>query len=281
MTFKLALVQPKTYFGKENDVNEKNLKSALNYIDEASENKADIICLPETYPGPWRKPVDWTPIPALQKKAKEKSVYILAGTAEKSIKDPEKHNIVMVIINRDGEIVGKYRRTTPPGPWAYPGGKFWDLDYEEADELPVFETEFGKIGILMCSEVYVPELARILALKGAEILFMPAGGVKVDLNPTWRTLIFARAIENLAYNVTTQNIFGVEEGLAMVTSPEEIILEEKKTGVYYADIDLERVRWLRKQKDKIIYPLPYKTKPGTLDQWRREEIYSYLINSQE
>jgi len=73
MSFKLALVQPKTYFGKEDNVDEKNLKSALNYIDEASENKADIICLPETYPGPWRKPVDWTPIPALQKKAKEKS----------------------------------------------------------------------------------------------------------------------------------------------------------------------------------------------------------------
>ena len=62
---------------------------------------------------------------------------------------------------------------------------------------------------------------------------------------------------------------------------EEIILEEKKIGVYYADINLERVRWLRKQEDKITYPLPYKTKPGTLDQWRREEIYSYLINSQE
>jgi len=275
MSFKLTVVQPKTYYGEGNDI--KNLEAALDYVDLAAQEGTDMICFPETYPGPWRMPITWSPIEALQGKAKQHSVYILAGTAEKSIKNPQKHNIISVLIDPNGKVLGKYRRTTPPGPWGYLGGQFWNLDYEEADELPVFDTEFGKVGILICSEVYVPELARILALKGAEIIFMPAGGMKVDLNNTWRTLIFARAIENLAYTVTTQNIFGVEEGLAMVASPEEIVMEEKKPGIYSVQVDLDRVRWLREQTDNIKYPLPYKTKPGIFHQWRRPEIYKDLV----
>lgn len=274
MSPRLTVVQPNTYYGEGND--KKNLAEALRYVDKAAKEGTDIICFPETYPGPWRMPVSWSPIPDLQAKAKEHSVYIVAGTAEKSVKNPEKHNIVSVIIDRNGKLVGKYRRTTPPAPWAYLGGQFWNLDYEEADELPVFDTEFGKVGILICSELYVPELARTLALKGAEIIFMPAGGIKVDLNNTWRTLTFARAIENLAYTVTTQNIFGVEEGLAMVASPEEIVLEEKNPGIYTVNLDLDRVRWLRKERDDVKFPLPYKTKPGIFHQWRRPELYTRL-----
>jgi 5-aminopentanamidase len=72
--------------------------------------------------------------------------------------------------------------------------------------FPVFETDHGKVGLAMCSEVYMPEVARALALRGAELIFMPAGRDKRRLWATWRTLIWARAIENLAIVVTTQNL---------------------------------------------------------------------------
>ena len=62
----------------------------------------------------------------------------------------------------------------------------------------------GKVGLAMCSEIYMPEVTRALALRGAELIFMPAGIEKHRLWTTWRTLIFARAIENLAIAVTTQ-----------------------------------------------------------------------------
>lgn len=275
MSIKLAVVLPKTHYGEGND--KKNLKEALAHADEAAKGDTDIIFFPETYPGPWRMPISWSPIPDLQAKAKEHSVYIIAGAAENSIKDPKRHNLVHFIIDRKGELVGKYRRTSPYSPWGYLNSPLWNLDYEECDELPVFDTEFGKIGMLICSEVYVPELARILALKGAEIIFMPAGGMKVDLNNTWGTLIFARAIENLAYVATTQCVFGVEEGLAMVASPEDVVLKEKDPGIYYTEMDLDRVRWLREQKDDIKYPLPWKTKPGIFHQWRRPELYKRIL----
>src|SRR5438552_1182309 len=55
-----------------------------------------------------------------------------------------------------GARLGTYRRTTPPGPWIYEGGRFWDFKYQEADELPVFDTEFGKLGLR--SEEHTSEL---------------------------------------------------------------------------------------------------------------------------
>lgn len=139
--------------------------------------------------------------------------------------------------------------------------------------MPVFDIPFCKIGILICSEVYVPELARILALKGAEIIFMPAGICKYELHETWRNLIWSRAIENLVYTVTCQNIFGAENGLAMICSPEEILIESIKPGIFIADCDFERIRWLREETDRYGPPMPFKTKPGVLRDWFRPELY--------
>ena len=79
------------------------------------------------------------------------------------------------------------------------------------DSFPVFDTEHGKVGLAMCSEVYMPEVSRALALRGAEIIFMPAGKDKNRLWATWRTLIWARAIENLAIVVTNPEISSVRD----------------------------------------------------------------------
>ena len=98
----------------------------------------------------------------------------------------------------------------------------------------------------MCSEVYMPEVTRALALRGAELIFMPAGIDKNRLWATWRTLILARAIENLAIVVTTQNLFDhTQRGLAMVAAPEEILFESTAAGMSLVDVSLDRVRSLR------------------------------------
>src|SRR5262249_57392402 len=93
-----------------------------------------------------------------------------------------------------------------------------------ANEFPVFDTAHGKVGLAMCSEVYMPEVTRALALRGAELIFMPAGIDKNKLWATWRTLIWARAIENLAIVVTTQNLFDhSQRRLPIVPSPQAIL----------------------------------------------------------
>lgn len=67
----------------------------------------------------------------------------------------------------EGKEFGRYRRTTPSRtPWIYKGGRYWEFDWVNANDLPVFKTELGTIGIIMCSEVYATECARDLAIKG-------------------------------------------------------------------------------------------------------------------
>ena len=126
----------------------------------------------------------------------------------------------------------------------------------------------------MCSEVYMPEVTRALALRGAEMIFLPAGVDKLALWATWRNLIWSRAIENLAVVVTTRNPFGSEEkGLAMVATPEEVVFETTKAGLFIVEVGLERVRDLRSQRDEVDSASRNAAKAGVLTQWQRPEMY--------
>jgi predicted amidohydrolase len=146
------------------------------------------------------------------------------------------------------------------------------------DEFPVFDTVHGKVGLAMCSEVYVPEVARALALRGAELIFMPAGKDKRKLWATWRALIWARAIENLAIVVTTQNLFNhSERGLAMVAGPEEILFESTIAGTTIVDVSLDRLRHLRATRDEVGSSEQCAVKQGLLGpQWQRPELYDSI-----
>jgi predicted amidohydrolase len=219
-------------------------------------------------------PAAFDPTPAMVEVAKHCGVYVQYGTLEPiDVAARTAYNLLM-LARPTGGPPGKYRRTHPPGPWIYTGGKYWEFQYVPGNEYPVFETARGQVGLAMCSEVYMPEVSRALALRGAEIIFLPAGANKQRLWATWRNLIWARAIENLAIVVTTQNLFGPDDrGLAMVATPEEIILETTKPGVFVVDVDLQRVRELRQSTDQVGSSLHNGAKAGVLTQWQRPELY--------
>lgn len=270
MKARIAVVQTNTFL--EANEQKKNIERAKEYVVQAADQGAKFICFPESYPGPWKAPLNFSPIEPLEEVASKNGVYIIAGAFCPVPGNPSKGYASEVLIGPNG-LIGRYNRTIPKGPWLYKGGRFWDFDYQEDDELPVFDTPFCKVGLLLCSEVYSPELSRILALKGAEIIFLPAGICKYELHETWRNLIWARAIENLAYTATCQNIFAAEHGLAMICSPEEIVIESTKSGIFTAECDLGRIRWLREEKDQASIPLPFKAKPGVLRDWRNSSLF--------
>lgn len=276
MKIKVAAVQTRTVLEADEQII--NMERAAQYVAEAAATGAKFVCFPESYPGPWKAPLSFSPVEPLKEMARQHDVYIVAGANCPVPGNPGRAYTSQVLVGPDGSV-GRYNRTTPKGPWIYKGGRFWDYDYLEDDELPVFSTPYGTVGILICSEVYAPELSRLLALKGAEIIFLPAGVCKYELQATWRNLIWSRAIENLAYTVTCQNIFGAEHGLAMICSPEEILVESIKPGVFIAECDLERIRFLRRDTDAYGPPMPWNTKPGTLREWRRPEIYRKNLSS--
>src|SRR5262249_53322530 len=94
----------------------------------------------------------------------------------------------------------------------------------------------------------------------------------------WRTLIWARAIENLAIVVTTQNLFDhSERGLAMVAGPEEILFESTIAGTTVVDVSLERLRYLRATRDVVGSSEQCAVKQGRLgQQWQRAERYDLI-----
>lgn len=125
---------------------------------------------------------------ALSSLARKYSMYIV-GCYNKRI-DGRNYNVAS-IFDRQGRIVGKYRKTHLPAyeKWAVTPG----------DVLNVFDLDFGRVGIAICYDIVFPEVVEILALQGAEIVFHPTAGYNGE--HTLRT----RANDNSVAVVTAKN----------------------------------------------------------------------------
>ena len=171
---------------------EKNLERVLNCIDGAGADRPDIICLSEGMytwgiEAPYHETGDELPNKftlALSEKAEQYGCYIIAALLEKE--NGHLYNTA-ILIDRDGKIAGKYQKTHLPLCEA-------EMGIIPGNEYPVFDTDFGRIGILICWDHWFPESARILRLKGAEIIFIPTLG-----NAYIQSL--ARAVDNGIYVV--------------------------------------------------------------------------------
>lgn len=297
---RLGMVQPHAYAGADAL---RMLEDAVRHVADAAARGVDLLVFPETYPGPVSWHTRYDVVTPLAEAAARYGVALVAGTTEPTGEDERAHHIACVVIDRDGSEVGRYRRTHPRGEvyrGLYSAGPWWEFDYVEADELPVFEMGWGTLGIAICSEVFVPELARGLALKGAELCVFPTGSMVVDLGfkDNWQTLIRARAIENVMYTAATVNLFdaalrdahaggglppvdpgsGLNRGHAMIASPEHVLGAMSGPGILTADLDLGYVRRMRAEPefpDGLVVPPPYVSLPG-LENLRRPELTGRL-----
>ena len=287
-TIRLGMVQPQ---GRAGDDAPKMLDDALAFVAEGAAQGVDLLVFPETYPGPVSWHTRYEVLGPMSEAAAEHGVDLVVGTTEKADGNEQAFHIASVVIGRDGEIRGRYQRTHPGGTYyhgLYAAGPFWEFDYIPADDMPVFEMEWGTIGISICSEVYVPQIAHALANKGAELVVFPTGCMIDDLELTdnWQTLIRARAIENNIYTATTMNLFdeelrtghavqgdlkpvdtatGLSAGHAMIASPEYVIGKMRGTGILTSDLDLDYIRKMRVEPefpDGVTVPAPYTTLPG-------------------
>jgi len=227
MTFRIALVQPIANPIAKDD---RDLVEAVNFVARAKNAGADFVCMPERYPGPWRVPGVFDPTPRLAEAAAKHGVTTIYGTITQVSPDDATVQSLICMAFGDGRAPVSYRGT--------------------GNEFPLFDTAHGKIGLVTASEAYMPGITRALALRGAELIFMPTGTDKGKLWESWRNLIRARAEENLAIVATTQNLLGPgERGLAMVAAPGEVLLENTAAGLFFADVSLARLRELRAGSD--------------------------------
>ena len=167
---------------------------------------------------------------SLGETARRHQIYLATSFYEKQ---DERVYITAVLFDRTGRLAGKYRKTHIPLSEAEEG-------ITPGSEYPVFETEFGRVGLLVCWDSWFPEPARILRLKGAELLLIPTTG---DVPHHWDIVSRARAIDN-----------GIPIAGASTQRPTSRILDaqgeisaETADGIALGVIDLNReyrVNWL-------------------------------------
>jgi len=272
MSLRLAAVQPHSHTGADE---RRNVDDALRWLERARAAGADLVLFPEGYPGPTNPRNDYDALSPLAAKAAELRLHVVAGGIEPA--DGGGHHVVLHLIDDRGGVAEPYRRTTPRGPYVYRDIDAWGFDYVAADDEPaVFASRLGRIGLLVCSEIFVPELARGLALAGADVILCPAGGAINELLPAWRTIVWARAIENLVHVATVQNLYDArDEGVGMIAAPEGVLAQSTTETLLVADLDSERLAFLRSRDERIEFPKPYATIPG-LSRWRRPAMYRGL-----
>ncbi|MGK0190044.1 MAG: putative amidohydrolase [Verrucomicrobiales bacterium] len=171
-----------------------SLEQFATLIEKSATLKPDIICLPEGIttagnPLSYIDVAESIPGPStelLGKLAAEQQCYIVAGIYERVGKLV--YNTA-ILLDREGKVAGTYRKTHLPR-------EEWEAGISPGDTYPIFETDFGKVGLMICWDVQFPEPARAMALQGAELLLLPIwGGNEV--------LAKARAIENHVFLVSS------------------------------------------------------------------------------
>jgi len=180
------------YIASEGKTSAEKCQLFAPHIAQAAKQKADLVLLPETLTQPGRsyeECAETIPGPSTDyfgTLAKEHSLYIVAGLIER-----DKHLIynVAVLIDPEGKVTGKYRKV------CLPRGEI-EAGVVPGSEYPVFETRFGKVGMMVCYDGFFPEVARELSKNGAEIIAWPVAGC----NPL---LAAARACENHVYLISS------------------------------------------------------------------------------
>lgn len=162
--------------------------------------RPDIILLPEYVssitaqggPAQVAEPIPGPTFEALARVAREFDTYIIGPVYERR---DEKIYDSAFLVDRKGRLVGVYRKSHCP-----PAER--EAGVARGDELPVFQTDFGTIGIMICFDHWFPEVPQVLALRGAEIIFMPHV-ITGPSESSWETKLRARAIDNVVTMVTS------------------------------------------------------------------------------
>ena len=222
----VALVQMKSSESKD-----ENLRLSLNFIKEAAKKKASLICFPEfqmAYSPAEQKPeelhkiaekIDGNFISTLSSSAKRNKINVIATLYEFIDTNIQNHKVfdTAVIINEQGKLESVYRKV-----------HLYDaLDFKESKKLiagSIIErptrTSVGNLGLLICYDMWFPEISRILAFNGASILVSPSAWVSgIMKEEHWEIMLKARAIENGVYVIAPNQLGNIYSGRSMVIDP--------------------------------------------------------------
>lgn len=254
----------------------RNVVCAIGLIHEAAKQGSDIVLLPEffnmEYFAQYRdlryleyaEPLDGYTIQQVAAAAKQNRVWVVANIFEK-----QRSGFLYdtaVLIDRDGNVHGAYRKAHPAAVYGLE-----KIYIRYGSHFPVFDIEGWRVGMMICWDTYFPEVARTLALHGAELILVPFAAPKPHL---WQELLSIRAFENGLF-IAACNKVGPEGewdfyGQSLVVNPAgEVIarVQENATEVFVAELDRSLVAEWRKR-----YPM---------FRDRRPDLYGSLVTSTE
>jgi predicted amidohydrolase len=248
---------------------ERNLKQIAEQAAKARKKNVDLLIFPELHltgytmrdevshlaesiPGPSTRKVE--------KAAKEHDVHVIFGMPEESEVKGVIHNTA-VFVGPKG-LIGRYRKIHLPTHSVFEERRY----YRPGQEAPVFKTDIGTIGLNICYDLYFPELTRLQALQGAQLI------ICISASPGLRRRFFegfclSRAMENAVY-LAYVNRVGIEEGLqfwggSRVIAPNGSVLAQCKYDVeefHTCKVDLDEV-----SRARAFIPTIKDLEPGLFD----------------
>ena len=248
---------------------EQNLRQISEQAAKARKKNVDLLIFPELHltgytmrdevshlaesiPGPSTRKVE--------RVAKEHGVHIIFGMPEESEVKGVIHNTA-VFVGPKG-LIGRYRKIHLPTHSVFEERRY----YRPGQEAPVFKTDMGTIGLNICYDLYFPELTRLQALQGAQLI------VCISASPGLRRRFFegfclSRAMENAVY-LAYVNRVGIEEGLqfwggSRVIAPNGSVLAQCKYDVeefQTLKVDLDEV-----SRARVFIPTIKDLEPGLFD----------------
>jgi predicted amidohydrolase len=257
---------------------ERNLDTALERLEEAAAAGAQLLVLPEcAIPGymfdsadealPYAEEIPGPTTEAFERECARLGVHAITGLLER---DGDTLYNAAILVGPDG-LIGSYRKTHLP---------FLGVDrfVTPGDELKVFDTALGRIGLIICYDLRFPEVTRTLALQGADMVALPtnfpmAAKLQCDV------IAPARAAENRVYLLVANRVgkerWGEFCGWSQIVDPYGTRLTEAgetEEALLLADVELEKAR----DKDYVV--------PGEYELYlfghRRPELYGALVEDQ-
>lgn len=268
---KIAAIQMSTVADKM-----ENVRTVKTYLEKIKDENPDFVILPEMFCCPYQ--TENFPIYAekeggpvwqqLSGYAKQYGIYLIGGSMPEKDAEGNVYN-TSYIFDREGKQIGKHRKV-----------HLFDIDvkggqtFKESDTLTagdsdtVFDTEFGKMGVMLCFDIRFPELSRMMVNDGARIVFVPAAFNMTTGPAHWELSFRTRALDNQIYMVGCAPARDVSAGYiswghSIVTDPWGRVtgMLDENEGILLAELDMdyeEQVREelpLLKSRRKDIYQL--------------------------
>lgn len=261
-TVRVALVKALAKWGDR----DANIKMFERLVASVKSQKVDVVVSPECFLDGYmiRKKKQCTPnklakrcvsgaddpyIRRVGQLAKRLKCHIVFGASERDTKGVLRN--AAYLLGRDGKHIGTFYKVQPSRFYYTPGA-----------DLPVFKTDFGMVGLLICADRRWPENARCLRLKGADIILIPTWGMSCGLN---NHIIQVRAYENglpICFAHPGQSLICLPDGSIGA------ILESNTPGVLVHDIDLSKNIKLSKKRNMA---------ESAPIQNRRPELYGDIV----